>query len=103
MSTNKKIKPVKEYLHKNLGIYLKNKRQSAGYTQQEVADKLGYTTAQFISNFERGLCSPPLNNLKAIIQLYDISAEEIMTLILKEQEYILRRALKQPIRKKRRA
>ena len=103
MAVSKKIKPVKEFLHKNLGTYLKAKRQESGLTQQEVADKLGYSTAQFISNFERGLCSPPLNNLKTIIGLYDIAVDEIMDLILKEQEHILRRALKQPLRKKKTA
>ena len=102
MASDRK-KPVKEYLHKNLGGYLKTKRQNAGMTQQEVANKLGYSTAQFISNFERGLCSPPLNNLKTIIGLYKIPVEEVMNLILKEQEHILRRALKQPLRKRKSA
>lgn len=100
MSNLKKSSKTKEYLHKHLGSYLKTKRQQSGLTQKDVATKLGYSTAQFISNFERGLCSPPLNNLKVLVGLYNVPAEEVLDIILKEQENILRRALKQPLRKK---
>lgn len=79
--------------HQSLGNYLKDKRVHVGMTQSEVASKLGYSTPQFISNFERGLCSPPLKNLKTLVKLYRIPVDEIMVLIMKEQESILRRAL----------
>ena len=83
----------KETLHKSLGNYLKSSRVEAGFTQSEVAEKLGYSSPQFISNFERGLCSPPLRNLKTLVKMYSIPVEEILTLILEEQESILRKAL----------
>lgn len=83
----------KQALHQSLGNYLKNQRNESGYTQSEVAAKLGYSSPQFISNFERGLCSPPLKNLKTLVKLYKIPVEELMTLILEEQESILRKAL----------
>jgi len=84
---------TKEGLHKTLGTYLKTKRQQLGLTQAEVAKKLSYASPQFISNFERGLCSPPLKNLKTLVNLYQIPVDEIMNLMLKEQEIILRTAL----------
>ncbi|MCB0415459.1 MAG: helix-turn-helix transcriptional regulator [Bdellovibrionales bacterium] len=83
----------KEALYKTLGSYLKNKRVQTGLTQAEVAKKLNYASPQFISNFERGLCSPPLKNLKVLVKLYSISVDEILDLMLKEQEEILRSAL----------
>ena len=83
----------KETLHKMLGRYLKQRRIRAGLTQSEVAKKLGYSTPQFISNFERGLCSPPLKNLKVLVKLYSLDVEEVMKLIMKQQEHILRKAL----------
>ncbi|MCB0419991.1 MAG: helix-turn-helix domain-containing protein [Bdellovibrionales bacterium] len=98
-NAGKKGGKTKEYLHKHLGNYLKTKRQQRGLTQKDVASRLGYSTAQFISNFERGLCSPPLNNLKVLVGLYKAPPEEVLEIILKEQENILRRALKQPIKK----
>ena len=93
----------KQALHQSLGNYLKNKRNETGLTQSEVATKLGYSSPQFISNFERGLCSPPLKNLKTLVKLYKIPVEEIMTLILEEQESILRKALSGVGKRKRKA
>lgn len=89
----------KQTLHRSLGSYLKEKRIKAGITQADVANKLGYSTPQFISNIERGLCSPPLKNLKVLVRLYKIPVDEIMRLILREQETILRKALSAPAKK----
>ncbi len=88
-------------LHQSLGNYLKEKRIESGLTQSEVAKKLGYSTPQFISNFERGLCSPPLKNLKILVRLYKIDAAELMDLIMEEQENILQKALNVKGRRKR--
>lgn len=90
-------------LHRSLGSYLKEKRIEADLTQSEVAQKLGYSTPQFISNFERGLCSPPLKNLKVLVKLYKIPVDEVMVLIMNEQEAILRKALNAGSKKRRRA
>ena len=45
---------------KIIGKFLKEKRTKAGLTQQEVALGLSYDTAQFVSNWERGISLPPL-------------------------------------------
>jgi len=76
-----------------LGEFLQSKRMKAGLSQGDVATKLGYSSPQFISNFERGLCAPPLNKLKLLIQLYDLNGEEVVKLMLKEQEKHLRKSL----------
>lgn len=80
-------------LFQNLGVYLQKKRVKAGLSQGDVAKALGYSSPQFISNFERGLCAPPLPKLKSIINMYDLSPEAVMNLMLKEQEKHLRKAL----------
>lgn len=76
-----------------LGDFLQSKRTKAGLSQGDVAAKLGYSSPQFISNFERGLCAPPLNKLKMLVQLYDLNGEEVLKLMLKEHERHLRKAL----------
>jgi transcriptional regulator with XRE-family HTH domain len=76
-----------------LGEFLQSKRIKAGLSQGDVATKLGYSSPQFISNFERGLCAPPLNKLKLLVQLYDLNGEEVMKLMLKEHEKHLRKSL----------
>lgn len=76
-----------------LGDYLQSKRVKAGLSQGDVATKLGYSSPQFISNFERGLCAPPLNKMKLLVGLYDLNSEELIKLMLKEEEKNLRKHL----------
>lgn len=79
-----------------LGHYLKQKRKASGFTQWEVAKELGYTSPQFISNFERGLCAPSFDTLPRLIKMYRIPQNEILELLLKQQEQYLREKLFTP-------
>lgn len=47
-----------------LARYLKKKRERAGMSQREVAEILGLSTPQLISNVERGACAPPDKKVK---------------------------------------
>ena len=76
-----------------LGKYLRDKRKLKGMSQSDVAKKLGYSNPQFISNFERGLCAPPLKKLKILIGLYDLPKKELMKLMLDLQERHLKKQL----------
>ena len=53
---------------------LKTLRMKAGLSQKEVASSLGYTTAQFISNIERGVAMPPIKDLPKLAKLYNTDA-----------------------------
>jgi transcriptional regulator with XRE-family HTH domain len=72
--------------HDSLGVFFKEKRSNMGMTQLDVARKLGYTSAQFISNFERGLCSLPLPAIRKLTQLYKTDGKRVFELIMAEQE-----------------
>lgn len=63
---------------KDLAQYLKRKRGEARISQIEVAKQLGYTTPQFISNWERGVSSPPLEKLGEIARIYKIPRRELV-------------------------
>lgn len=65
-----------------LGEYLKQKRLKANLSQWDVAKKLGYSSAQFISNWERGVANPPINALRKIGELYSISPEDLFEMTL---------------------
>jgi transcriptional regulator with XRE-family HTH domain len=67
-----------------LADFLKQQRAAAGLSQGDVADKFGYSTPQFISNWERGVSRPPINVLKKIGELYKISAEDLFEVVLSE-------------------
>jgi len=61
---------------------LKKKRIEAGLTQAEVAEMLGYTSSQFISNWERGLAKPPAFMLKSLAKIYKMDAKVLLDMLL---------------------
>ncbi|HEX7675705.1 MAG TPA: helix-turn-helix transcriptional regulator [Bdellovibrio sp.] len=65
-----------------LANFLKEKRIRAGLSQKEVAEKLGYSTAQFVSNWERGLSAPPVETLKVIAEMYNVDLDEVFNVTL---------------------
>lgn len=98
----KKYRPTVKIgpIFKELGTYLKEKRQKAGLSQAEVSRALGYTSPQFVSNFERGLCSPPLPKLKILTELYKIPVREITELLINQQRRYLTKELSSPRRRR---
>ena len=64
--------------------YLKQGRIQAGLSQKDVSEKLGYTSSQFISNWERGLSNPPPKAVKKLAALYHVSLEELLDLLLQD-------------------
>lgn len=65
-----------------LSNFLKEKRLAAGLSQSAVAKKLGYKSPQFVSNWERGLSDPPIQTLRKISVLYNVSLEEVYRVTL---------------------
>jgi transcriptional regulator with XRE-family HTH domain len=63
--------------------YLKQKRIDAQLSQSEVATRLGYTTSQFVSNWERAISQPPIQSLFLISNLYRVSVDEMFEVFLK--------------------
>ncbi|MBO4252078.1 MAG: helix-turn-helix transcriptional regulator [Clostridia bacterium] len=61
---------------KTFGENLKNLRNSAGISQQLFAKKLG-TTQQRVSEWERGLVEPSLYNIIKILNVLNISFDEL--------------------------
>lgn len=55
--------------------YSKELREKAGLTQAQISKSLKLTTPQMVSNWERGLCYPPLALFKSLAQLYKIDLE----------------------------
>jgi len=69
-------------------------RKRSNLTQREVSIALGYSSAQFISNFESGIASPPLSKLKVLVEMYKIPVEKLMSLILEGEKEVLMSVLK---------
>ena len=62
---------------KVFGEKLRNHRKNRGMTQEEVAEKVG-VSPQAISKWEAGDCLPDCFNLKAISDVYKISADVLL-------------------------
>ena len=62
---------------KQFGEKLRNHRKQLGMTQESAAEKIG-VSAQAISKWEAGDCLPDCFNLKAISDLYGISADVLL-------------------------
>lgn len=76
---------------KNVSQFLKKARKTAGLSQSEVASSLGYTSPQFISNWERGLAAPPLVIAKKLARIYRVEGEELLEALIKDTESHMRK------------
>ena len=85
---------------KNFGQFLKTKRVEAGLSQEVVAKKLGYTSAQFISNWERGVSAPPIERLKSLAELYKIPHNHLIDVIVDETRDYLKTVFKSSKKKR---
>ncbi|MBY0315669.1 MAG: helix-turn-helix domain-containing protein [Bdellovibrionales bacterium] len=75
---------------KVIGNYLREKRVGLGIAQIEVSKALGFTSPQYVSNWERGLAPPPSKSLKAIAEILGIDKKELIRVLMKmEEEYLL--------------
>jgi transcriptional regulator with XRE-family HTH domain len=79
---------------RKLGEYLREKRERADLTQGFVAERMGFTSPQFISNIERGLCSPPMDVLKRMVRLYKLRNPEVVRFLSRLNEEYIERSLR---------
>jgi transcriptional regulator with XRE-family HTH domain len=59
-----------------LADWLREARENVGMSQGQVAQELGYSSPQFISNWERGLASPPIPKFKKLCKMYNLSIHD---------------------------
>lgn len=82
-----------------LSKYLKRMRIESGLTQAEVANKLGYSSPQFISNWERGFARPPVKIIKRLISMYKLNVDETVEVYMQLPTAKLRHVLSRAIKK----
>jgi transcriptional regulator with XRE-family HTH domain len=66
-----------------VGAYLRKIREARGQTQWELAQRLGYTTAQFVSNWERGVAYPAPESLELLAEALGIDFVDLVKRIYK--------------------
>lgn len=75
----KKLKP------ETLGEVLRKGRYMCGLSQAEVAQKLGHSSSQFLSNIERNISRPPIKEIRAYAKAYGVDATLIVDLMFRER------------------
>jgi len=66
---------------KQLGVFLRKKREAMGVTQKALSQKLGLGTCQFISNIERGVSEIPFNRIGLYAETLQLNAKELTKMI----------------------
>lgn len=87
--SGKKVKDtelMKAIADGDLGTYLRLARENAGLSQGDVAKKLKMAQFQSISQWERNASgSVPVKTLIKLVEIYDLSHEEMYDVLLKYQ------------------
>ena len=65
------------FMDKNIGEKLYQHRKAAGFSQEELADKIG-VSRQAVSKWEKGESSPDTENLIALSKLYNVSLDGLV-------------------------
>lgn len=68
---------LEKQLRKEFGVYLRMQRLRTGRSQKEIATLCGYSSPQFISNIERGLCAAPPEVLVKMSKEYKINRKTL--------------------------
>jgi transcriptional regulator with XRE-family HTH domain len=79
---------------KRIATFFKDSRVKVRLSQSEVATFMGYSCAQFVSNWERGISTPPLEKLPKLLDLYRLDRNDLIELVLQETRSFLEGALK---------
>ena len=77
----------------SLGKLLKVKRLAKNLTQKDISNLLGYSSPQFVSNWERELARPPLEKMAKLLDCYEIDRGEFIELWVGEQRSLITQAL----------
>lgn len=72
----------------SLGKYLKNRRLAVGLTQAELSQTLK-VHVQFVSNWERGLCAPPVHCFQRTLDILQTDRQKIVKLMVQDSKRII--------------
>ena len=77
-----------------LGKKLKRYRKKTGLTQKQVSKLLGYSSAQNISNLERGVCLIPIKKINGMSEIYKVTSVSLLKDCIYAKEIFLKNKIK---------
>lgn len=94
-----KTKRDPKRIRETLGTYLKDKRLKKGFSQADFATRLGYASPQFVSDWERGVSSPPMKKLPEIASELNVKIDVLFELLVELATNQLKEDLNEEFRK----
>ncbi|QDK39762.1 XRE family transcriptional regulator [Bdellovibrio sp. NC01] len=79
---------------------LRELRVQSHLTQFEVAEKLQYATPQYVSNWERGISTPPVAHLKTLAKIFKYDDELLFEKFLQEEIRVITEDFKKQFTRK---
>lgn len=73
---------------------MKERRIKLGISQAKLAKKLGYGTAQVVSNFERGQSKLPLKKMSKLCAALKVPKSKVADLLISEYVESVKQAMK---------
>lgn len=71
------MKTAQDIRRDMVGKPIRKAREQNGLTQWDIAKGMEYTSAQFVSNWERGVSMPPLAELPRVASLVGLTTKEL--------------------------
>lgn len=82
ISKNKKTKKNPKQMRETLGSFIRKMRLEKEFSQADLAANLGYKSPQFISDWERGISSPPVKKLHELAVLLEVKVDVLFDLLV---------------------
>lgn len=89
-----KVTPFNKRPRAKIAAYLRSCRLKSGISQGRVADALGYSSPQFVSNWERGTSVPPITAIPVLAKTIKVSPDKFIALYVESTKAMLERRLK---------
>lgn len=74
--------------YKRIGKRIRHYRKRRGFTQEQLGLSIN-TSGAYISNIERGVKKPSLDNLAAIAEILDVTINDMITPMYDDLEHII--------------
>lgn len=95
----KKVKRDPKKIRETLGSFIKTHRLNNNFSQAELAHSLGYSSPQFISDWERGVSAPPMKKLPELASELNVKTEVLFELLVELATLQLTTSLKEEFKK----
>lgn len=77
---------------KQVGKFIRKKRERFGLSQKDLANILRVKTAQSVSNIERGISPLPIRHMKVLARVFRVSQKRFISIACDELRARCRRA-----------